>query len=151
MGVNFYWIRQLSSDDKVDIFKAVDSSKSYSELIKNIQNCINYSEDPETEDSSEKIHVGKYSMGWQFLFSRKVLDLCTARKMFIISWLKSGELIDEYGTVYDPEQWWEEYVENNKTLLDSRAYIQQYQNGVGNPSDIIVNNLRFTDKYYYFC
>lgn len=151
MGVNFYWIHPLSEDEKQKIHKAIDSSLSYSELIQKIQDCINYSEDGQTEDTTEKVHIGKSSVGWQFLFNRKILDICTAQKKSIISWLKTGKLIDEYGEVYDPEEWWNEFVEQRMNLLDSKAYIEQYQNGVGTTSDEIINNLRFTNIYCYFC
>lgn len=110
MGTNYYFIPKR--DDDADVKKA-------HELVDRRQ----WEELAELVDAmSTKIHIGKSSYGWQFLFNYNNGKYYEATKASIDKFLRSdGKLVDEYGEEKDVDDFWK-MVDKKKDGLDSEKY-----------------------------
>ena len=79
MGTNYYAIKKLNSELKVEIITAVVEGQIYT-----LQKLI-----PET------IHIGKSSAGWNFLFNHNNWEHYNAET--ILEYLADCHIVNEYG------------------------------------------------------
>lgn len=61
-------------------------------------------------DDVKGIHIGKRSYGWQFLWDPHEFHYYKPNKEALIEWLKSGEIIDEYGKVFTFDEFWNDEI-----------------------------------------
>lgn len=115
MGVNIYLVPQPSNEDW-EIIKEAANNKDWN-AIQNV-----------TKELDDPIHIGKASVGWQFLFASNdsyYEDTRDSIESFIRKAVKHGTycLEDEYGQSMTPDEFWTEYVDNRKDLKSSGDYI----------------------------
>lgn len=84
MGTNFYLRHKLSQEEKQKVKQLIDADK-YEEL---------------RELLPEDIHIGKRSYGWKFLWDAHYFKHFKPTKESLFEWLKSGQIIDEYGELF---------------------------------------------------
>lgn len=110
MGTNYYAVKKLPNSIKGKICDLIENDlyEEANELFE-----INY----------EKIHIGKQSCGWKFLFNYNHFKYYDLTKESINNFLRNDEIIffDEYGRVVNIDNFWE-MVENNKNKLDNMEY-----------------------------
>ena len=88
MGTNFYLRRKLSQDEKQYII-----------------NCINNDDWAEVRGClPEDVHIGKRSGGWKFLWDAHFFKYYKPNKQSLFDWLKSGQIINEYGDKFTFDQ-----------------------------------------------
>ena len=90
MGTNFYLRKKLSAKEK-EIAKQYIEEDNYEEL----KNLI-----------PEDIHIGKRSGGWKFLWDAHFFRYYKPNKQALFDWLKSGQIIDEYGNEFTFKEFW---------------------------------------------
>ena len=88
MGTNFYLRRKLSQEEKQHIIDNVNNSN-----WEEVRECL-----------PEDIHIGKRSGGWKFLWDAHYFKYYEPTKPALMEWLKSGEIIDEYGQKFTFDQ-----------------------------------------------
>lgn len=152
MGTNFYLIHPIPQEKKEELKKFIDSTDDIEDITNAVDDILDTQKNYETEDTRYKIHIGKRSMGWQFLFSRTLEDYCALTRNGITEWLKTGQIVDEYGEKYSSEDFWKE-VEACKDGMTSYDYEKKHPDehtraGYG---DYINDGLRFTGYKTYFC
>lgn len=81
MGTNFYLRHKLSQEEKQKAKQLLDEDK-YDEL----RNLL-----------PKDIHIGKRSYGWKFLWDAHYFNYFKPTKESLFEWLKSGQIINEYG------------------------------------------------------
>lgn len=108
MGTNYYFIPK--HDELAEIQKAHElvDERRWNDLIDFIEN-----------DITEKIHIGKSSMGWQFLFNHNNGKYYAKTRKSIDDFIRGeGNLVDEYGENITPDDFWN-IVDNHKDGLNS--------------------------------
>lgn len=90
MGTNFYLRKKLSHKEKEIAKQYIDDNK-YDEVREMLPN---------------DIHIGKRSYGWKFLWDAHFFEYFEPTKESLLDWLKSGQIIDEYGEEFTFEQFW---------------------------------------------
>lgn len=88
MGTNFY-LRQKISNDKKELMKFLIDQENFDEL------------DELKDMIPKKIHIGKQSWGWKFLWNANRFEYFDPTIKSLYEFLKSGDIYDEYGTKYD--------------------------------------------------
>lgn len=110
MGTNYYAVKKLPNSIKGKICDLIENDlyEEANELF---------------ETNYEKIHIGKQSCGWKFLFNYNHFKYYDLTKESINNFLRNEEIIffDEYGRVINVDNFWE-MVENNKNKLDNMEY-----------------------------
>lgn len=110
MGTNYYAVKKLPNSIKGKICDLIENDlyEEANELF---------------ETNYEKIHIGKQSCGWKFLFNYNHFKYYDLTKESINNFLRNDEIIffDEYGRVINVDNFWE-MVENNKNKLDNMEY-----------------------------
>lgn len=116
MGTNYYAVKKLSDDVKEKIIKSLSEDK-YEEARNELD--INY----------RKIHIGKSSYGWKFLFNYNHFQYYDLTRESINDFISSSDitLYDEYGGVISADDFWE-MVESKKDGLDNRKYYEKSDN-----------------------
>lgn len=94
MGTNFYLRQKLSQEQRKEIDKALDNGDftKARELL------------------PKDIHIGKRSGGWKFHWDHNYFKFFKPSKESLIEWLKSGQIIDEYGDEFTFDQFWNEEI-----------------------------------------
>lgn len=117
MGTNIY-MRHIPTEAELEsIKKKIDAHK------------FNDAKDA-LEDLINEVHIGKCSMGWQFLFAPNP-DYYAENRESIDQFLhKSGNgewlLEDEYGDTVDPDAFWDLYVDSHKDLETLDSYYSKH-------------------------
>lgn len=96
MGTNFYLKQKLSKQEKEKAIELLNLN-NYEELIEMLPN---------------KIHIGKRSGGWRFHWDHNYFKFFKPSKESLIEWLKSGQIVDEYGEEFTFDQFWNKEIAN---------------------------------------
>ena len=96
MGTNFYLKQKLSEQEKEKAIELLNLN-DYEELREMLPN---------------KIHIGKRSGGWKFHWDHNYFKFFKPSKESLIEWLKSGQIVDEYGDEFTFDQFWNEEIDH---------------------------------------
>lgn len=111
MGTNFYLRKKLVEKEKEQVKKLLDEDK-YEEVVNILPN---------------KIHIGKRSSGWKFLWDVNHFKYYDANKESLFNFLKSGQIIDEYGDEFTFDEFFEKEI---ASFLDegedAKSYSEKY-------------------------
>lgn len=78
------------------------------------------------EESMARIHIGKRSGGWKFLFNHNNWVYYSYTRESIDAFLRSCELIEnEYGEPVTVEEFWKDYVEDFADGFNGRQYEEE--------------------------
>ena len=110
MGTNYYAVKKLPNSIKGKICDLIEN-----DLYEEANELFN--------TNYEKIHIGKQSCGWKFLFNYNHFKYYDLTKESINNFLRNDEIIffDEYGRIINVDNFWE-MVENNKNKLDNMEF-----------------------------
>lgn len=71
-----------------------------------------------------KIHIGKRSAGWKFVFNHNDWKFYDYTRDSIDAFLQSCDLIvDEYNNIITIDQFWSEFVDNHSGGFDGKSYV----------------------------
>lgn len=70
----------------------------------------------------EKIHIGKRSAGWKFLWDANDFKYFEPTKESLIEWLKSGQIIDEYDQEFTFDEFWNDCLNRFRDGYDAITY-----------------------------
>lgn len=116
MGTNYYAVRKLPNSIKGKIY----------DLIENNQ----YEEAKDLfETNYEKIHIGKQSYGWKFLFNYNNFKYYELNRKSIDDFLRNDDImfINEYNEIINIDDFWE-MVDRNKDKMDNMEYYKDKEN-----------------------
>ena len=143
MGTNYYLCPIIKEEELKKLSNSLKECKTLYELKNSIHEITDYKKD--------RIHIGKSSYGWQFLFNLNIESYVpTISRNNIDKWLTTGIIFDEYDNKVDRKDFWkivdskkdgmnyDEYYENFPEDLDYRGY------------DQYIDGLRFTVSKYEF-
>ena len=131
MGTNFYKIKPK----KVKQEKIKEIKESFDNILKTLENgnnirsyTINDLLDKLQEQKVEKIHLGKRSGGWQFLWNHNNKQYYQDNLESIKEFLNDGDgwIEDEYGEIFTPEQFLNDEI-GYCLYNDPEKYINGYQ------------------------
>ena len=119
MGTNYYGMQIPTTEDKEKIKRAIDEDDwgTVNDLI------------------PTRIHLGKSSAGWQFLFNHNNWKYYGKSNQSMRDFIHSCAITDEYGRSISQADFWEKVKSKENDHLGD---------------DIIVDGLRFA-KYTDFC
>lgn len=118
MGTNVYGVIK---DVKEPYSKIEELAKKH-----DLEGIIEYIEQYKDEVECSRIHIGKRSGGWKFLFNAHNWMYYDHTKESIMKFLRSCKRIEnEYGEILTPEEFWEEYVESSKNGLTGKTYCKE--------------------------
>lgn len=143
MGTNYYLCPIIKEEELKKLSNSLKECKTLYELKNSIHEITDYKKD--------RIHIGKSSYGWQFLFNLNIESYVpTISRNNIDKWLTTGIIFDEYDNKVDRKDFWkivdskkdgmnyDEYYENFPEDRDYRGY------------DQYIDRLRFTISKYEF-
>lgn len=136
MSTNYYIIRKITEDKKKEFHNMIDNEQ-YEEL----QVALSIFE------KENKIHIGKSSYGWKFLFNSNNFKFFEKNAESLWRFIKNNEndLYDEYGRKISYEEL-KDIVKKSENGLDYLTYQLKYK--VQDPyltvSDYYIDNLRFS-------
>ena len=149
MGTNYY--RILSEEEMKTRNGYIKEHGGHQQLEKLVADGVplcdiynwlyNYVPHDGTPGFSNKIHIGKRSMGWEFLFAKNIDEFCGLHFDAIYDWLDAGKIINEYGEVISTDDFFK--MVDEASMLASRHYTEdayEFHNG-----------FRLTDDYIDFC
>lgn len=90
MGTNYYAIPRIDDKEKIAIKQAIDANDF--ELARNLL--------------PNKIHIGKSSVGWVFIFNHHDWDHFEPRQEAVKDFLQKCQIIDEYGHSETFDEFW---------------------------------------------
>ena len=110
MGTNFYVIKQLPNSIKGKICELIETDR-YDEAKKLF------------DDNYEKIHIGKSSFGWKFIFDYNHFKYYDLNRKSINDFLCRNDvkLYDEYGEQVSIDDFWR-LVDSKKDGYDNLSY-----------------------------
>ena len=118
MGTNVYMKHIPTEAELETIKKKIDEHKFYD--AKEDLECL----------IKNEVHIGKCSMGWQFLFAPNPDYYAGNRKSIDHFLHESGKgewiLENEYGDVIDPDTFWDIYVDSHKDMYTSKSYHEEH-------------------------
>ena len=136
MGTNYYIIRKATREDKKKFHEMIDNEQ-YEEL----QNELYLFE------KQNKIHVGKSSYGWKFLFDANNFKYYDKNEKSVWKWLKDNEndLYNEYGKKISFDEF-KKMVESKQNDMDYMDYQIKYNEPDPYLTiyDYYIGNLRFS-------
>lgn len=153
MGTNVYLMKPLKKEDKNKLINKIKNCLYYEDVLNEVERILQPRYEYETGDSFYKIHIGKRSSGWKFLFSRNLNKYCLLDRDNITNWLKTGDIVNEYGERISLEKFWKEYVDDFADGMTCEDYYKKHpeeRRYLGNYGDIMINGLRFTKDYSCF-
>jgi hypothetical protein len=113
MGTNFFLHRKLSKKQENEIGHYICKEHNYEKAI-------------ELLSEAKPIHIGKRSGGWKFLWNANHFKYFEPNKKSIMSFLKSGDIYDEYGDSYTYKQFINEELKGFIDKgLDMKTYYQE--------------------------
>lgn len=104
-----------------------DFEDKLSELCKNhdLEGLISYTDKIKQKMEYEKVHIGKRSGGWKFLFNHNNWKYYDATRESINEFLMSCDsIVNEYGDELTVEQFWNEYVDAFKNGITGKQYAE---------------------------
>ena len=113
MGTNYYAVMSLNDDDK-ETAKILIENDNYEEL-KDLLN-----------EKCSKVHIGKSSYGWKFLFNWNKGKYYDPLKTSINDFLERHRVVDEYGEEIALEAFWD-MVESKQDGMDNEEYYKKYE------------------------
>lgn len=138
MGTNYYAYKMLRTEDR-DKLKSLIDEQRLDEVVEEIEH-MDYN----------KIHIGKNSVGWQFLFNHNDKKYYDLSRNEIDKFLRGNdvELFDEYGRKVDVDHFWK-IVDDSQDGMDDAEYIKIKKEGskfmMSEPHyDFHENGLRFS-------
>lgn len=110
MGCNYYVYKKISNDKKEELIQKLQDDK-YEEVVSEVQSL------------SPKIHIGKQSYGWQFIFNANRFRYYQPNKEDIDKFLRDENMVfvDEYDKVVSVDDFWE-MVDKNKEKMNNEEY-----------------------------
>lgn len=87
MGTNFYLKRKLNKQQKEEIKNLIDNDGCYDDIVSKLYDC-------------RPVHIGKRSCGWRFLWDCHYFEHFEPTVESITEFLKSGQIVDEYGNKF---------------------------------------------------
>lgn len=118
MGTNFYLRRRLTLKEKLEIHEDLEFGR-YDEV---------------REKLPEDIHIGKRSAGWKFLWDAQNFKHFKPNEKSLHEFLKSGEIIDEYGQKFTYQQFFEEEISGFLDKgHDAESYVKTHPDEPLNP------------------
>jgi hypothetical protein len=110
MGTNYYSVNQPSHDEKKVMFGLILDDK-YDELK-------NY-----VDETTDEVHIGKSSAGWQFLFNHNNEKYYELNKDSIDKYLRreNRKIVDEYGVEISVDDFWKK-VDEKKDGYNNYLY-----------------------------
>lgn len=136
MGTNYYIVKKASDEEKKHFQNMLDK-ETYEDLCDALNQFI----------SSHKIHVGKSSCGWKFLFDANNFKYFDRSVDSVWKWIKENgdDLYDEYNRHVTYEEF-RKMVENKQDGWDYLTY--QLEEKIQDPyltvSDYYIGDLRFS-------
>ena len=136
MGTNYYAIKKMSDEDAEKAYKAIedrdiDALKAVIPLY---------------------IHLGKSSIGWQFVFNHNGRKHYSLTRESINDFLKDCKISTEYGEEVSLEDFWK-LVDSKSEGLTSKTYYEnwdKYHPGIAKPvfrsQDILSDDLIFSNS-----
>lgn len=126
MGTNvFAIINTVDKSPYIDRITAAAKEGNFNEINRIL-------EEYENRMNNERVHIGKRSGGWKFLFNHNNWRYYGWTKDSIMHFLSQCDYIEnEYHDRLTPEQFWEEYIENFKDGVDGEDYAKrEYEDAV---------------------
>lgn len=119
MGTNFYIQQKISKQYKTQLMELV-KNEDWDNLKENILSLIK-------ENIPEKIHIGKRSAGWKFLWNANNFKYFTPNKESLMEFLKSGQIYNEYGEKFSFDQFINEEIAPflSDDLWDIESYYKE--------------------------
>lgn len=114
MGTNYYIKKYMTPEQKQKIINKINNDE--------------YEEAKWDLEEIEDIHIGKRSTGWKFLWDANDFKYFEPTKESLIEWLKSGQIIDEYGRKFTFDEFWNECLKGFREGYDSTTYRRDYPN-----------------------
>ena len=109
MGTNVYAIRKNLSKEIIDLLQQKQSLQTYKEINDKIE--------------ENKIHIGKRSAGWKFLFNHNDWKYYDYTEQSIKDFLKSCDaIVTEYDEPLTVDEFWEKFVIDFKDGWDGEQY-----------------------------
>lgn len=114
MGTNYYAYKKLTKEQKNKIVQSLENDE-YDSVIFDINQLSN------------KVHIGKQSYGWKFIFNPNLFKYYEPTIKSIDDYLRGDNILlkDEYGRKISIDEFWK-MVENSKDKLDNREYNQKH-------------------------
>lgn len=117
MGTNYYWI---PPQEKLEVLKNEFLIEIKDSLSLNFINFSNIYDVLDTFKNYSKIHLGKKSNGWKFLFQLNDLKFYSNKETFR-TFLRSGRIINEYGDIIEVDKFEEICFDLNNTLKSHQS------------------------------
>lgn len=148
MGTNYFKVLPLTQDEIGKLDNLLEQVKS--EIMESGE--ISYETKEQFEEfSKRKIHLGKSSKGWQFLWNHNNGKYYDPNLKSIEKFLNEpGEIINENGEKYTPQSFMEEIrhkLYNTKDTHNAELYHTLKNDGVSYeicPFDIEINGKKYT-------
>lgn len=150
MGTNYYRKRILTKEEKSNLIKAIEEDRITSfTYIKETAKVPWETVSSKDLEIPLKVHIGKNSWGWRFLFNSNNFKFYEANKESIQQFIESGILEDEYGEQHTFIDFWENCVEKNKNKYTLKQYYHDNpQNNMykvnSSEYEKVINELRFS-------
>lgn len=115
MGTNYYAVKKLSNDKKKEMILLLENDK-YDDFDKLYNSEI------------KKIHLGKSSCGWKFLFNYNHFNFYQPTRESINEFLINNDITiyDEYGGKITVDKFWE-MVDLKSGGMDNKEYYSKYE------------------------
>ena len=114
MGTNYYAIKKVSKDKKTQMIHYIvnDMYDEFDELYNN---------------EVKRIHIGKSSCGWKFLFNYNNFKYYEPTRDSINNFLSNEDIkiVDEYGRDITLDKFWE-MVDLKKNGMDNKEFYSRY-------------------------
>ena len=148
MGTNYFKVLPLTQDDIDKLDNILEQVKS--EIMEDGE--ISYETKEQFEEfSKRKIHLGKSSIGWQFLWNHNDGKYYDPNLKSIEKFLNEpGEIIDENGEKYTSQSFMDDIrhkLYNTKDTHNAELYHKLENDGVSyeiHPFDIEINGKKYT-------
>lgn len=116
MGTNYYAIKKIPNSIKLKICASLDN-----DLYDEAQDLFN--------SNYKKVHIGKSSYGWKFIFNYNNFRYYDLTKDSINSFLCQKDIIlkDEYNNIIDIDYFWN-MVKSKENGLDNYSYYKDKEN-----------------------
>ena len=143
MGTNYYLCPIIKEEELKKLFNSLKECKTLYELKNSIHEITDYKKD--------RIHIGKSSYGWQFLFNLNIESYVpTISRNNIDKWLATGIIFDEYDNKVDRKDFWK-IVDSKKDGMDYDEYYKNFPEDCDYRGyDQHIDELRFTISKYEF-
>lgn len=143
MGTNYYLCPIIKEEELKKLSNSLKECKTLYELKNSIHEITDYKKD--------RIHIGKSSYGWQFLFNLNIESYVpTISRNNIDKWLTTGIIFDEYDNKVDRKDFWK-IVDSKKDSMDYNEYYKNFPEDCDYRGyDQHIDGLRFTISKYEF-